>query len=68
MPASLLAACSSMDGSRQAEQRPLSASEGRALVAKLLPDGVKDRNAWATDIFAAFAALEIAPTPRLRVL
>ena len=59
---SLLAACSSMDDSRQAEQRPLSATEGRARVSRLLPDSVKDRNAWATDIYAAFAALELAPT------
>jgi hypothetical protein len=43
--------------------RPLSATEGRALVGRLLPDGVKDRAGWATDIYAAFAALDIAPTP-----
>jgi hypothetical protein len=29
----------------------------------LLPDGVKDRAGWATDIYAAFAALDIPPTP-----
>jgi hypothetical protein len=29
----------------------------------LLPDGVKDRAGWAADIYAAFAALDIAPTP-----
>ena len=43
--------------------RPISATEGRALVGRLLPDGVKDRAGWATDIYAAFAALDIAPTP-----
>ena len=43
--------------------RPISATEGRALVGGLLPDGVKDRAGWATDIYAAFAALDIAPTP-----
>jgi len=37
--------------------------EGRALVSRLLPDGIKDRSGWATDIYAAFAALEIPPTP-----
>ena len=40
----------------------LSAAQGRALVARLLPDGVSDRNGWATDIYAAIAALELAPT------
>ena len=43
--------------------RPLTAAEGRALVARLLPDSVKDRNGWAIDIYAAFATLELAPTP-----
>ena len=43
--------------------RPISATEGRALVARLLPDAVKDRAGWATDIYAAFAALDIPPTP-----
>ena len=43
--------------------RPISAAEGRALVGRPLPDGVKDRAGWATDIYAAFAALDIPPTP-----
>jgi len=43
--------------------RPLTAAEGRALVARLLPDEVRDRTGWATDIFAAFAALDLPPTP-----
>ncbi len=43
--------------------RPISATEGRALVGRLLPDAVKDRGAWAIDIYAAFAALDIPPTP-----
>jgi hypothetical protein len=43
--------------------RPISATEGRALVGRLLPDAVKDRTGWATDIYAAFAALDIPPTP-----
>jgi uncharacterized protein DUF1615 len=33
------------------------------LVSRLLPDSVKDRAGWATDIYAAFAALDISPTP-----
>ena len=37
--------------------------EGRALVAGFLPPTVKDREGWAADIFAALAALRIAPTP-----
>lgn len=42
--------------------RPMSASEGRALIARLLPADVKERNGWAADIYAAIATLEIAPT------
>jgi len=42
--------------------RPLTAAEGRALVGRLLPDSLPDRSGWATDIFAAIAALDIAPT------
>ncbi|MDQ6620562.1 MAG: DUF1615 domain-containing protein [Pseudomonadota bacterium] len=42
--------------------RPLSASEGRALIVRLLPDSLADRGGWATDIFAAVAALDIPPT------
>lgn len=42
--------------------RPLTATEGRALVSRFLPSGLADRSGWATDIYAAFAALEISPT------
>jgi len=41
----------------------ISTTEGRALVARLLPAGIADRSGWAMDIYAAFAAMEIAPTP-----
>ncbi|HET8830693.1 MAG TPA: DUF1615 domain-containing protein [Casimicrobiaceae bacterium] len=41
---------------------PMTAAEGRALVARLIPDGTPDRNGWATDLYAALGALEIAPT------
>ncbi len=41
----------------------LTAAEGRALVGRLLPDDVADRAGWATDTYAAIAALEIPPTP-----
>ena len=37
--------------------------EGRALVASYLPTPLKDRDGWAADIFAAFAALRLPPTP-----
>jgi len=37
--------------------------DGRALVDRVLPVEIADRPGWATDIFAAFAALQIAPTP-----
>ncbi len=59
-----LAGCASVEQpSRAPGARPLSVAEARALVARSLPDGVKDRAGWATDIYAAFAALGIAPTP-----
>lgn len=37
--------------------------EGRALVSHFLPPYAKDKDGWAADIFGAFAALRIAPTP-----
>jgi len=42
---------------------PMTAAEGRALVARLIPDGVADRTGWATDLYAAIGALEIPATP-----
>ena len=59
-----LAGCAAVDDqSRPPGYRPLTAAEGRALVGRLLPDSVKDRTGWSTDIYAALAALEIPPTP-----
>ena len=49
--------------SRAPAHPALSAAEGRALVGRLLPDGIVDRTGWATDIYAAIAALEIPATP-----
>jgi hypothetical protein len=37
--------------------------EGRALVTRYIPPQTKDRDAWAGDIFGAFSALRIYPTP-----
>ncbi|MBA3590809.1 DUF1615 domain-containing protein [Methylibium sp.] len=42
---------------------PLDPARGRALITRLLPPATPEPAAWATDIYAAFAAMEIAPTP-----
>ncbi len=39
----------------------MSAAEGRARVAGLLPRSVADREGWAVDIYAAMAALQVEP-------
>lgn len=60
----LLAGCAAIEGPTPTPgYRPISAAEGRALVTRLMPDGIKDRAGWATDIYAAFAALDLPPTP-----
>ena len=46
------------------ERPPMTATEGRALVARYLPAKLSDRAGWAADIYAAFATLKIEPTPR----
>lgn len=43
---------------------PPSPAEVRARIVKLLPVAIPDRQGWATDIYAAFAALEIEPDAR----
>ena len=58
----LLAGCA-VEETRPPGYRPLTAAEGRALVSRLLPENVKERSGWATDIYAAFATLDLAPTP-----
>src|SRR5512139_3641356 len=59
----VLAGCATTEEGRQAPGHPpISAAEGRALTARLLPSGVADRNGWATDIYAAIAVLDIPPT------
>ena len=54
--------CSTIDDSARRGSPVLTAEEGRALVSRLLPDGVPDRPGWAVDIYAAFGALDIVPT------
>lgn len=61
--AAMLAGCASVEEPVPVGQRPLTAAEGRALIGKLLPDTVRDKPGWATDIFAAFASLELPATP-----
>ena len=56
----LLSGCATVE---EPGPRPLPAEEGRALVTRLLPESVKERGGWATDIYAAFATLGLAPTP-----
>ncbi len=41
----------------------ITVAEGRALVARLLPDGVANRSGWATDLYAAMVVLAIPATP-----
>jgi len=57
-----IAGCAGLEGPSKPGARPMSAEEGRALVSRALPDGVQDRAGWATDVYAAFAALNIAAT------
>src|SRR5688572_8338280 len=56
----LLAACTS---SRVTEP-PVDPDVVRADISKRLPASAKNREGWAIDIFAAFEALSIKPTPQ----
>jgi hypothetical protein len=55
--------CAGVNEQHPPGYRPLTATEGRALVARLLPESVKDRTGWATDIYAALSAIDVTPTP-----
>lgn len=57
-----LAACATGEHVRQAP--PARAAEVRAQIASLLPANTSDRQGWAKDIYAAFAAMQIEPTPQ----
>ncbi|KPN87408.1 DUF1615 domain-containing protein [Pseudomonas nunensis] len=55
----VLAGC----GTRQAQEAPArKPAEVKAQIVRLLPAKTADREGWATDIYAAFAAQEISPT------
>jgi hypothetical protein len=41
----------------------LSPTEIRASISRSLPSNITDRSGWTADIYAAFNALDIAPTP-----
>lgn len=56
--AALLAACA---GNERTEPPPRRPAEVRAQIVALIPESVPDRTGWATDIYAAFSALGIAP-------
>ncbi|MFO1304930.1 MAG: DUF1615 domain-containing protein [Burkholderiales bacterium] len=53
-----LAACATPE-QEPPSPRPMTASEGRALIVQLLPESVKDKSGWATDLYAAFASLDL---------
>ncbi|MDN3223273.1 DUF1615 domain-containing protein [Pseudomonas nunensis] len=55
----VLAGC----GTRQSQEAPArKPAEVKAQIVRLLPAKTADREGWATDIYAAFAAQEISPT------
>src|SRR3954464_6812139 len=59
----LVAACTAPE-TQAPQPRPLTAAEGRALVSRHLPPKLADRSGWSTDVYAAIAALQLAPTPQ----
>lgn len=54
-----LAGCA---GQRSQEPAPRAPAEVKAEIVRLMPAKVPDREGWATDIYAAFAAQHISPT------
>jgi hypothetical protein len=56
----LLAACTSS----KVSEPPVDPDVVRADISKRLPASVKNRDGWAIDIFGAFEALSIKPTPQ----
>ncbi|HET9644848.1 MAG TPA: DUF1615 domain-containing protein [Burkholderiaceae bacterium] len=56
----VLAGCAS--GERNGE--PASPAQSRALIQRLMPSTLLDREGWAVDIYAAFAAMKIPASPQ----
>ncbi len=59
---SAVVGCSSPPRDSAAEAT--SPAQARARLMQLLPPELPDRSGWASDIYAAFAALQLAPTPQ----
>jgi len=59
--AALLAACASREPVVEAPL--LRPEEARSLITRALPPQTRERSGWATDIYAALAALQIPTTP-----
>lgn len=59
--AALLAACASGERTEAPERRP---ADVRAQIVSMLPASVPDRSGWAVDLYAAFAALGLDPSPQ----
>lgn len=53
-----LAGCATTEQETPAT-RPMTAAEGRALIVRLVPEGVADKSGWATDLYAALASLDL---------
>ena len=58
-----LAGCATVESPQAPGPRTMTAAEARALTARLLPPGLRDREGWATDLYAAVAALDLPRTP-----
>ena len=61
----LLTGCAANDQSRapaSAPSHPMSATEARAFVSRLMPAGVANRAGWARDIYTAYSAMELPVT------
>ncbi len=59
--AAVLAGCATREPAPATPQRH--PDEARAFIARALPPGTGERAGWATDIYAAFASLQIPLTP-----
>jgi hypothetical protein len=58
----LLAGCAGEPVTRPANE--VSPSQARSFIATLLPPAATDRPGWATDIYAAFSAMNLPATPQ----